>query len=400
MKCIKYSVIIPVWNGKKTLRRCLDSILFQQRKDVEVIVVDDGSTDGSRELIQKYSEKYPCIQGFSQYRKGVAAARNTGLERCCGVYVLFVDCDDYVDRQYFEQLDQLEDKDLWVFARKQIQTGKTDQKCLRRMIPLDDFSIQLENLILERKMLAVWNKRFKTDLIRRYHLRYREGYQIAEDALFCLDYALCCHSIGISSRILYYQDTENCFSLSRKYRPELNLILKDVYQRMEYQCLQERNLPDRIREQTAWSFREQERVLSALDYLYVRNIFACIGEEFKVGSTAFPENLHLYASLCTSFNYVIGAEGIYVNWKHRAIRYLLAHRQYYLLYAGTWGKVHIYERMTGRHGQLSGKQKQSAGTTGQTNQRRISDQNGRKNTKGTVIKTIGEHNHVYEYVNR
>lgn len=352
MGYVKYSVIIPVWNGEKTIKRCLNSLLTQRREDVEILVIDDGSTDGSWELIQKYEKEYPCVSAIHQANRGVSAARNTGLKRCTGEYVLFVDCDDYVNRRYFEHLDELDDQDLWVFARIQEKTGRTDQQCLRKIACLDDFFDQLETLILERKMLAVWNKRFKTGLIRENHLHYREGYQIGEDALFCMDYAMCCHSIGISSKVLYCVDTGSHDSLSRTYRSELNLTLKNVYQRIEYQCLQERNLPGCTDGNNGLTFGEQKRLLSVLDYLYVRNLFGCIGEEFKTGNADFWENIHVYASICTSFNYVLGAEGCYVNWKHRMIRQMLARKQYYLIYAGSWGKVHIYERLrekTGRN---------------------------------------------------
>lgn len=107
----KLSVIIPVYNAEKTLRKCIESVLKQKDEDLEIILINDGSTDASDKIIQEYKEKNPKI--ISYYKKkntGVADTRNYGIKKTKGTYILFLDADDYLDihlyglvKQYMEK---------------------------------------------------------------------------------------------------------------------------------------------------------------------------------------------------------------------------------------------------------------------------------------------------------
>lgn len=100
----KLSIIIPVYNTSKYLRRCLDSVVNQTLKDIEIIVIDDGSTDDSLEIIKEYMRKYNNIKGYTKDNEGVAKTRNLGINRAKGTYIGFLDSDDYVDPGYYEEL--------------------------------------------------------------------------------------------------------------------------------------------------------------------------------------------------------------------------------------------------------------------------------------------------------
>ncbi|MGN0469226.1 MAG: glycosyltransferase family 2 protein [Acutalibacteraceae bacterium] len=91
----KISVIIPAYNSEKFIAETLDSLLCQTLKDIEIVIVNDGSTDGTQKIIDGYTEKYPFIKSFTQQNAGVSAARNNGLEKATGEYVVFLDADDY-----------------------------------------------------------------------------------------------------------------------------------------------------------------------------------------------------------------------------------------------------------------------------------------------------------------
>ena len=98
---MKLSIVIPVYNVSLYLRRCLDSILAESTsyaKEFEVIIVDDGSTDGSSKIIEEYSRKYSNIRHYFHTNSGLSYTRNIGLSHCCGDYVWFVDSDDYLCR--------------------------------------------------------------------------------------------------------------------------------------------------------------------------------------------------------------------------------------------------------------------------------------------------------------
>nr|WP_223225772.1 glycosyltransferase [Lactobacillus gasseri] len=100
----KVSVIIPVYNDEKYLRQCVDSVLAQTYSDLEIILVDDGSTDHTPEICEKYREKYDQIRVLHKKNGGVGSSRNAGLAIATGEYVLFVDHDDWLDKHHIEDL--------------------------------------------------------------------------------------------------------------------------------------------------------------------------------------------------------------------------------------------------------------------------------------------------------
>lgn len=102
---MKVSIIIPVYNTEKYLRQCFDSVLNQTLKDIELIVVDDGSSDGSAEIIKEYAEKYPDkFKAFYKENGGQASARNLALPYATGEYLGFVDSDDWIDAEMYEEM--------------------------------------------------------------------------------------------------------------------------------------------------------------------------------------------------------------------------------------------------------------------------------------------------------
>ena len=98
---IRYSVIIPVFNAEKTLRRCVDSLLDQERDDIEIILVNDGSKDGSLDICNAYQRGHSCVRVIDKENGGVSSARNAGLDAAKGTCVVFVDSDDYVSISRF-----------------------------------------------------------------------------------------------------------------------------------------------------------------------------------------------------------------------------------------------------------------------------------------------------------
>jgi len=102
---VKASIIIPVYNAEKSLSRCFDSILEQSCRDFEVIVINDGSTDQSQNVIQSYAAQYPeFFRVYVQQNQGAAETRNRGMEYSQGEYILFIDNDDYISPTYLEEL--------------------------------------------------------------------------------------------------------------------------------------------------------------------------------------------------------------------------------------------------------------------------------------------------------
>ena len=101
---VKVSVIVPVYNGEKYLTQCLDSIINQTLEDIEIISINDGSEDNSLSILERYASMDNRIKIISTENRGLGAARNSGLELATGEYVAFVDADDWIDKETYEQL--------------------------------------------------------------------------------------------------------------------------------------------------------------------------------------------------------------------------------------------------------------------------------------------------------
>ena len=100
----KVSVIISVYNVEKYLARCLDSVINQTLKDIEIICVNDGSTDNSAQILEEYAQKDERIKVITQVNSGLSEARNTGMSASTGEFIAFLDSDDFVDLDFYEAL--------------------------------------------------------------------------------------------------------------------------------------------------------------------------------------------------------------------------------------------------------------------------------------------------------
>lgn len=100
----KISIIIPVYNVEKYLKRCLDSIINQTFKDLEIICINDGSTDDSQKILDEYAAKDPRIKVLNQKKSGPSTARNLGISLASGEYISFIDSDDWIDLDFYEKL--------------------------------------------------------------------------------------------------------------------------------------------------------------------------------------------------------------------------------------------------------------------------------------------------------
>ena len=121
----KISVIIPVYNTEKYLKTCLDSIVNQTYQDLEIIIVNDGSTDNSQKIVDKYIKEYPSkVKCIIKENGGLSSARNCGLEKATGKYISFVDSDDYIDVKLFEKLLPYIEKDIDLIKFKLIKVNE------------------------------------------------------------------------------------------------------------------------------------------------------------------------------------------------------------------------------------------------------------------------------------
>lgn len=110
-KNIKTSVVIPVYNTERYLEECIESVLKQTQKEIEIILVDDGSTDGSAQIIKEYEERYPFVKAIYQENQKLGAARNTGIEAASGKYIYLLDSDDYISETLLDECYSIAEKE-------------------------------------------------------------------------------------------------------------------------------------------------------------------------------------------------------------------------------------------------------------------------------------------------
>lgn len=233
---MRYSVIIPVYNAERTLRRCLDSLVGQRFSDYELLLINDGSTDGSDAICREYANTYSCIRYFAKENGGVSSARNLGLEQAKGEYILFVDSDDYVSQDYFALLSHtLESNavDLLMFGYRNFGGVSTEWDT-------GEFYEDSEVGIAERASSAVrqylfsslWSKAFKRQIIEQHNIRFANDLAIGEDQTFIFTYSMHIRAIASIEARLYNVDVSDGNSLSRKARPYLTEQLMEVNRRM------------------------------------------------------------------------------------------------------------------------------------------------------------------------
>lgn len=183
----KISVIVPVYNVEAYVAKCLDSLISQTLDAIEIIVVDDGSSDGSGVICDKYAQSHRNIQSFHKENGGLSSARNYGIERATGEYIGFVDSDDYVDSDMFEYLLHLADDNDADVAGCDMYDCFSGQEIKRHgenlLLVLD--TIDAVKCVLEsRTSMNVVNKIFKKSLFE--NVKFTEGITL-EDAFIIVD---------------------------------------------------------------------------------------------------------------------------------------------------------------------------------------------------------------------
>ena len=291
---MRYSIIIPVYNGEKTLGRCLDSLLGQDFTDYEIVLINDGSRDGSDAVCQVYAGKYPQIHYICQENGGVSAARNRALDSARGEYVLFVDCDDLVAANYFAVIDSVVTRsqpDMLLFGAESVdgQSGRWNT---------GTFSENTEEGVagriawaMERYLFsALWNKCFKRELIERTAQRFSGDLDIGEDQAFIFDYVMKVTSIVSIEDVLYKVDVSDMDSLSRKVRPylltQMLCCMKEMYA---------------VYQRTPHSPEAGKVYERALSWVFYRSAYSCVKEQQKLesDSTRRRENIR---SICSAYS--------------------------------------------------------------------------------------------------
>lgn len=202
------SVIIPFFNSEKTLDTCIKSILKQTINNYEIILIDNNSTDKSKEIALSYSKQYKSIKYYNIKKQSVSAARNKGLNESKGNIVCFVDSDDFISKEYLGIMyENLNNNDI-VICNFTSNKNKLNDK-IKYIKKID--SKKIFNLILKDTKVRgyVWNKIFRKNLIEKNNIYFNENLIIGEDIDFVFNYLCHCNNITFVNSKLYYYNISN-----------------------------------------------------------------------------------------------------------------------------------------------------------------------------------------------
>ena len=215
MYCPLVSLVIPVYNTDKYLETCLKSIINQTYKNIEIIVIDDGSTDFSAAICDVYRDKDSRIQVIHQPNQGIGASRNHGLDCVHGDYMLFVDSDDYIETTLVEKAVaclQKEKYDVIFFGYDEITNHGIKNSVMNFDTSFDIRTIQ-EYVLVDRITNFLWNKMYRSELWEK--LRFPVGFQY-EDLFIHPSLFLRVRTFTIVPDILYHYNRLNDSSITGK----------------------------------------------------------------------------------------------------------------------------------------------------------------------------------------
>lgn len=228
----KISVLIPVYNTEKTLSKCLDSVLSQTMiSNIEIVIVNDGSTDNSQSIIDEYCDKYKNIIKFKQDNQGLGATRNKGIELARGEYIAFLDSDDWVEKDYYELMYKtaLKQNSELVISSYIVDIPNINQQTKEKH-QLQTKQDYINGLLKGEIAGFSWNKLYKKNLITNNNLKFpiRGELENVEDQYFSLRCVVLANNISFmnESNVHYIIHSQ---SIVRKYQNNLHNDILNLY---------------------------------------------------------------------------------------------------------------------------------------------------------------------------
>jgi len=235
-----FSIIIPVYNVEDWIERCVDSILCDDCKDMELILVDDGSTDSSGRICDRYAGEYENIQVVHKENGGLASARNAGLEKASGKWISFIDSDDWVDRNSYQEIRDLiessegEQPDMVKFGYKKIRESLEEifipcvhegrychEEVISILLPMAFGGGRISNSTMHTFILSSCAHIYRHDFLKSTGIKFISERKIgSEDFLFIFSLYMKASSVLVTHLTWYNYDTREG-SLTQSYKNDL-----------------------------------------------------------------------------------------------------------------------------------------------------------------------------------
>ncbi len=258
MNNIKVSILVPAYNAEKYIERCLDSLIQQTLKDIEIIIINDGSTDATLEICEKFCTRDKRVHVYTKQNGGHGIARNMGIEKANGEFIGFVDADDYIDLDMYEKLYMAAESTQadWVYSYME------DEKRLEgRQFKAYDYGVVIDNPDAMKRFrslylgglptdkddsffgMSVCRPIFKKQIIDDYNVRFiSERIINSEDILFNLDFLSHCNVLATANGSFYHYCHNNTESFTRKLNPNRYKMFKRLYSELKKRVNNEEEL--------------------------------------------------------------------------------------------------------------------------------------------------------------
>lgn len=204
----KVSVVIPVYNCEKFIRRAVESVVNQpDSQTIQIILVDDGSTDNSGFICDELQKEFPNILVFHQKNAGVSAARNLGIEHAEGEWLSFLDSDDYLFGGFFDEMLAENNADLicCAFTGNSYTSDFFAKYFEEKIYDKSDFEKNLYPLMADGyNFFQCWNKLYKRSIVEKNNIRFPVGISFGEDMMFVYNYVKCIDNFKYVKKPLYY----------------------------------------------------------------------------------------------------------------------------------------------------------------------------------------------------
>ncbi len=313
------SVIVPVYNVEKYLQRCINSLINQTYKNLEIILINDGSEDKSGELCDKYKNIDPRIKVIHKKNQGLGFARNTGLENATGKYISFIDSDDYIKENMLEKM------------YKYIKSDKSDT-VLCNICDIEEEAIcikeDISNNVLLRMIganysgknyigMSVWRGLYSKEIIEDNNIRfYSEREYISEDIIFDFNYYRYSKRVTLLKDYLYIYCTNNESSLTKKYKNNRFQMYKKLYIK-EKELINSLNLCEEANER--------------LNNTFYWNILVCLKQEIKYKPNGYKKNIKKILEDKTLVKVLSEIDDSKMNFKNRLFVNMIRKRRKFII---------------------------------------------------------------------
>lgn len=320
MNSAKVSIIIPAYNAEKTIISTIESILNQTYNDIEIIIVDDASTDSTYEVCKKISqENSQIIKCYKNPKKGVSSARNYGLEMAQSEYIMFIDSDDlYKEEKLKEMLTNInEDFFDWIvfgYDRYIVVNEKSHITSIETQeFNVDNYKYLIEHLQNNCLFNQVWNKIYKNSIIKKHKIKFDEDIAMGEDLQFNLNYIIYSRNVKFINEIVY-QYNSTSYGLNFKYQKNKMKIKLNNIKKMEQVYLKNN-----------WN----------LEYIYIQYVLTCLSGIASIKSnkdkSVVKEELNAFIQDEEIHNEVERIKNQTTNKKTKIMCILLKIKNYYFI---------------------------------------------------------------------